>query len=180
METIKAIELRKSIRSYQEKEIDKATLETLASCANKAPSSGEIHVTVITNKEILETIDAETLDFMKNSGTEFLMKRASIEGYHPIYGAPALILLSSPDPDRGMPGVAAAATTVILAATDMGLGSCYVASPTRTVNTSEKVLPMLSLPEGYSVLAGVLLGYTDDKDKFSRERVVGDNISFIE
>ena len=180
METIQAIELRKSIRSYQEKEIDKATLKALASYANKAPSSGEIHISVITNKELLDTIDSETLDFMKNSGIEFLVQRASIEGYRPLYGAPALVLFSSPDPERGMPGVATAAATVILAATDMGLGSCYVASPTRTVNTSEQVLAELSLPDGYTVLAGVLLGYTDDKDKFGRERVIGDNISYIE
>ena len=180
METIKAIEMRKSIRSYQKKDVDKATLEALASYANKAPSSGEIHITVISDKEILETIDSETLDFMKNSGIEFLVQRASIEGYQPLYGAPAIMLFSSPDPDRGMPGVAAAATTVIIAATDMGLGSCYVASPTRTVNTSENVLPKLNLPDGYTVLAGVLLGYTDDRDKFGRERVIGDNISFIE
>ena len=178
METIKAIELRKSIRSYLDKDVDKATLDTLASYANKAPSSGPIHITIITDKELLRKIDDEAYDFMKNSGVEFMMQRVALEGYRPLYGAPALMLISSQDPERGMPGVAAAATTVTIAATDMGLGSCYVGSPTRIVNKDE-YKSILNIPEGNTVLAGVLLGYTDDPHRFERERIVGDNVSFV-
>ena len=179
METIKAIEQRKSIRSYLDKDVEKADLIALASYANKAPSAGPIHISIVTDKELLKKIDDEAYDFMKNSGVEFMMQRVALEGYRPLYAAPAMMLISTADPDRGMPGVAAAATTVTIAATDMGLGSCYVASPTRIVNTPE-YKALLNVPEGNTILAGVLLGYTDDREKYGRERIVGDNVVFVE
>ncbi|MDR2610800.1 MAG: nitroreductase family protein [Clostridiales Family XIII bacterium] len=179
MDTFEAIAKRKSIRSYRGKPVEKALLEKIAEAGNKAPCAGAISIAVITNADYLAEIDEATFSFMQNSGVEFMVKRSSLPGYRPLYGAPALIVISS-DPERGTANVAAAATTMILAATDLGLGSCYVGSPTRVLQAGTALAEKLNLPEGFTPIAGVLLGYTDDPDIFSRDRAPADNISWVE
>ena len=179
METLKAIEKRKSIRSYLDKPVDKSILEKIISTGNKAPGAGAICITVITNKEFLKKIDDTTLDFMKNSGVEFMVQRSSLPGYRPLYDAPAMILVSA-DAERGAANAITSATTMILAATDLGLGTCYVVSPIQVIKNNSELLSPLGLPDGILPVAGVLLGYTDDPHKYERDRAPADNITYIE
>ncbi|MDR1068921.1 MAG: nitroreductase family protein [Clostridiales Family XIII bacterium] len=178
METFEAIAQRKSIRSYTGAPVEKADLEKIVAAGNAAPCAGQISIAVITDTEYLAEIDEATFAFMQNSGVEFLVKRSSTPGYRPLYGAPALVVISS-DPERGTANVAAAAATMILAATDLGLGSCYVGSPTRVLQAGEALAERLNLPAGFTPLAGVLLGTTDDPARFSRDRAPADNVTFI-
>jgi nitroreductase len=169
MGTFEAISKRKSIRSYLDKPVDKADLEKIVEAGKTAPCAGAISITVITDANYISEINSATYSFMQNSGVEFMVKRSSIPGYQPLYGAPALIVISS-DPERGTANVATAAATMIIAATDLGLGSCYVGSPTRVLQAGSELAGKLNLPDGFTPLAGVLLGYTDDPVLFSRDR----------
>jgi nitroreductase len=179
MEFFDAVAKRKSIRSYLDMQIGRGLLEKIVEAGNKAPCAGAIQISVITDKEYLAEIDEVTFSFMQNSGVEFLVKRSSMPGYRPLYSAPALIVISS-DPERGTANVAAAAATMTFAATDLGLGSCYVGSPTRVLQAGNELAEKLNLQDGFTPLAGVLLGYTDDPDVFSRERIVPDNVTWVE
>jgi nitroreductase len=169
-ETLQTIEARRSIRSYTNQPVSRELLDKIVEAGNNAPLAGAISIAVITDKDYLAKIDQSVFEFMQNSGVPFMVERSSIPGYRPLYGAPALIIISS-DPDRGTANAAAAATTMTIAATDLGLGSCYVGSPTRVLADPEFGAP-LAQPEGFIPLAGVLVGYTDDPKVFSRDRAV--------
>lgn len=96
MNVLTAIEKRKSVRAYKPGKVEQEKLDTLVEAANSAPIFGEIHITVVENSSLLNEINDAALKQMKNSGNDFLVKRASMEGYNPLYGAPVLILLSAP------------------------------------------------------------------------------------
>ena len=57
METLEAINKRKSIRAYKDEQITKEELDTIIGVANKAPNAGPFQVSVIQNKEFLSEIN---------------------------------------------------------------------------------------------------------------------------
>ena len=176
-DTFNAIDNRKSVRGYQDRSVDKETLDKIVAAGDKAPLGAPLSFRVIVDKSLLATIDQEAHDRMLNSGVPFSVERASLPGYRPLYSAPVLIVIAS-DPERGALGASAAAENMIIAATDLGLGSCYVVSPIATIS-DPKYSGRLDLPEGRKPLVGVLIGYIDDPDIFSRPRTPAD-IAFVE
>lgn len=176
METLDVINKRKSVRGYEDKQISKEELETIMDVANKAPNAGPLYFTVIQDRELISEINDKTKEFMLSS-EGFMKERASIPGYEPLYGAPTLIIISSPDMPFAQINVACSATTMILAATDLGLGSCYVVSPIQTV--TEEFSDKLNLPEGFKPVSGVLIGYEAESDIPTPEKEEVDNITYI-
>jgi nitroreductase len=178
METLKAIESRKSARNYTDRPIDREALEKVLWAGNRAPLGGAFRMTVIRDKTLLREIDDAALDAMKNSDNAFARGRAALEGYRPLYGAPVLIILSAEDPARGMSSVCNAVTSMTLAATDLGLGSCFVVSPIQVLGEDGAFFARLGLPGAYKPLVGMLLGHAGE-EKFGRPRPESDNISYI-
>ncbi|MDR2295268.1 MAG: nitroreductase family protein [Clostridiales Family XIII bacterium] len=178
METLKAIESRKSARDYTERPVEREKLEKVLWAGNRAPLGGAFHMTVILDKGLLGEIDEATLSAMKHSDNEFARGRAALPGYRPLYRAPILIVLSAEDPARGMPSVCNAVTAMSLAATDLGLGSCFVASPIQVLGEGGAFFARLGLPTGYKPLVGMLLGCAGE-EKFGRPRPATDNVSYV-
>jgi len=171
---------RKSIRAYQAKPVEPEKLETIVAAGNSAPIFGEIHITVIESSSFLEEINQVTLEMMKNSGNDFLVKRASTPEYNPLYGAPVLILLSSPNgnDDNGfnMANVSCAAENMLLAATALELGSCFVMGPMMAFSNAE-LLQKTGIPQGNIPLCGILVGYSNG-NAFSYERKSKENVNY--
>lgn len=160
METFDAIETRESVRGYIDEQITDMELHKVLSVGNKAPNAGPIHLTVIQNQEFLKEINDKTKQNMLDS-EGFMRERASIEGYEPLYGAPTLVVISSPEVPFADINVACSATTMLIAATDIGLGSCYVVSPIQTLVEYE-FLERLNLPDEYVPISAILLGYPSE------------------
>ena len=57
MNTLDALQKRKSIRGYLDKTVEKEKLNLILKYGNKAPNAGPFQMSVITNKEILKTIN---------------------------------------------------------------------------------------------------------------------------
>lgn len=106
----------------------------------------------------------------------FMRQRASIPGYEPLYGAPTLIVISAPEGPFSQINVSTSATTMILAATDLGLATCYVVSPIAILT---QLKDKLNLPEDFIPVSGILVGYEAPCDISSPEREIPDNINFI-
>lgn len=176
METLEAINKRKSIRAYKDEQITKEELDAIVGVANKAPNAGPFQVTVIQDKEFLDEINKKTKEFML-SCEGFMRERASIPGYEPLYGAPTLIVISAPEGPFTQINVAASATTMILAATDLGLATCYVVSSMATLT---QLKDKLNLPEGFEPVSGILVGYEAPSDIPSPEREIPDNINYMD
>ena len=77
---------------------------------------------------------------MNKSGVPMLEKIASNPNFNPIYGAPVAVVISTDKADNpntaGMAraNAACAGENILLAATELGLGSCYLESPTLAFN----------------------------------------------
>lgn len=169
METMQAIALRKSCRDYTDQEVEEEKLKQVLQAINHAPGIGVFHVTVIRNREFLRLIDDATLETMKN-GNDFTKAMAAQPGYRPLYHAPIFIVFSIPDPMIEA-SAASAITTMTIAATDLGLGSCFVRSPILPLAPDSQLSARLNLPEGYFASVGMLLGY-HASEKFGQQRSV--------
>ncbi len=167
MNTLEAIKARKSARSYKECPVEREKLKQLVTAAHNAPSACPLHLSVVENREVLKTLNDAALAAMKASGNEFLVSRASLEGYQPLYGAPALLLISAPKGAAHIEATAScAAANVTVAAAELGLGSCYVIAPLLGLGAVPALSGRIGIPEGYAPVCGVLLGYADG-DAFS-------------
>jgi nitroreductase len=130
------IKARKSVRNYLPTPVEKEKLTLIAKSAYEAPNAGPVSISVITNSALITEINNKALAVMKASGNEFLVSRASIPGYQPLYGAPAIVLFSAPSSDPfSAVNAAAGATTASFAATALGLASVYAVSPTLAINS---------------------------------------------
>ncbi|KZX15948.1 NADPH-dependent oxidoreductase [Methanobrevibacter cuticularis] len=181
MELFDVINKRKSVRNYLDEDIDEDSLKKIAKAGQIAPIAGEFQITIIKNKEIVKKINDIALEAMKNSGNEFLEERAAIPGYQPIYNAPVLAILSAPEENvYGGLTVSCVAENMILAATDLGLGSCYMITPTLAFMSTEKdeLSKEIGLPKGFNPICAVAIG-KEGTDELNVEREEVDNVKFI-
>jgi nitroreductase len=170
MNVSEAIQKRKSIRAYLDKPVPAEDLAKIVEAGRWAPNAGEFQICVIRNEGLRQRINDRTHNAMVNSENDFLRQRVSLPGYQPLYGAPVLILLSGPDeaPHRAA-NAALAAENMILGATGLGLGSCYIVSPTLALNGEDNrdLTQEVGIPDGYTLQCGVIVGYAASRNKFS-------------
>ena len=162
MEIQQAIEIRRSIRAYGDRPVEREKLEAVLRAGNQAPIFGRLHMSVFAGPEQLQAVDAAAVAGMARSGVPFLEHLAAQEGYHPLYGAAALVVLSAPGglDEKGfnMANVSCAAENMLLAAAGLGLGSCFLMGPMAAFS-DPALRARLELPGGYEPLVGVALGY---------------------
>jgi FMN reductase [NAD(P)H] len=170
MNISEAIAKRKSVRAYLDKPVFADDLEKIVEAGRWAPNAGPFQISVVRNTGLRQRINDRTLDAMIHSGNEFLQQRASLPGYQPIYGAPVLILLSGPaDAPHSPRNTSLAAENMLLEATGLGLGSCYLVSPTLALNGQKNrdLAREAGIPDGYTVQCAVIVGYAAAENRFS-------------
>jgi nitroreductase len=152
MEFADVVKSRKSVRSYSEKKVEKEKLEYVLECARIAPSWANKQCwrfIIVTEKEKIETV-------AKNSIINRWLKTAPI------------IVIACADPqDSGTHNgidfftvdVAIAMEHLVLAATDVGLGTCWIGG-----FDEEKIKDVLGLPKRIRVVAMTPLGYPSEKN----------------
>lgn len=166
MDAIEALMARRSIRSYTDEKPTAEQLETITAAMNNAPSARACFITVVTDAAVLAAMDeAVYTEMLSQEG--FGKQRASIPGYRPLYGAPAVIVISAPD-GLALGGVnaACACTAGAVAATALGLGSCFVMGPGAAARLIPDLKETLKVPEGYTPFCGLLVGYANDPELF--------------
>lgn len=155
MELKKAMNIRKSVRSYTGEPVSEEQLAQVLTAAYEAPVGmgkyDSIHFTVITDKDLLTEIDANGANFFGDPSI------------HPLYGAPMLIVLSS-DSEGNVPSanVAMIIQNMSLAAVELGLGHCDIYGCTAALSKNEELVKKLSLPEGFRPIASFILGPTEE------------------
>lgn len=170
MDVSETIAKRKSVRAYENKPIPADVLKRIVEAGRWAPNAGPFQISVIQNNALRQKINDRALNAMIHSGNDFARQRASLPGYQPLYGAPVLILLSTPvDAPFGAPNTALAAENMLLEATGLGLGSCYLMSPTRALNgeSNRDLAQEAGVPEGYTVQCAIIVGHAAAQNKFS-------------
>ena len=184
MEVSDAIAKRKSVRAYEDRPVHADVLKKIVEAGQWDPNAGLFQISVIQNAGLRQRINNRALDAMIHSDNEFARQRASLPGYEPLYCAPLLILLSAPtDAPFSTANTALAAENMLLEATGLGLGSCYLMSPTRRLNgeSNRDLAREAGVPEGYTVPCAVIVGYASPENKFSLgERGKRGKINYIE
>ena len=78
---------------------------------------------------------------------------------------------------------ALAAENMILEATGLGLGSCYIVSPSLALNGEENrdLAQEAGIPDGYALQCGVIVGYAAAENKFSvGERTRKGSVNYVD
>ena len=162
MNVLDAIALRRSVRAYAPEAVEPEEMEAIVRAGGLAPVFGRFHMTVIEDPRLLREVNDITLERMRRSGNGFLEKRAAEDGYAPLCGAPAMIVLSAPGGNDSngfnMANVSCAAENMIVEATALGLGSCFVMGPMLAFEDAA-LAKKVQIPEGYVPLVGVLVGH---------------------
>ncbi|NLN97047.1 MAG: nitroreductase [Eubacteriaceae bacterium] len=167
MDFNQTLALRQSTRSFiKDRQITEEETDVLIKAALAAPlAMGDTkctHLTVVQNQDLLEKIRA---------GVQLTRKDGS--KMDPLYGAPTLFIVSSTELSEDYIEYCNAACVVeniLLAATAMGLGSCYIWGCLRKLRARADLLALLNLPEGATVLSAAAVGYpqtplTERKDR---------------
>ena len=170
MNTLEAIKARKSVRSYQDKPVEVEKIKAIVEAGNMAamtPMAGKTYFNVISNPALLNQIKEGTRTVMQNSGVDMLAKISSNPAFNPIYGAPVAVVVSvdqAADPNTqsmATQNAASASANMLIAATELGLGSCYLMSPTMAFHVPA-IREAAKLPENAQPVSLIVFGYTDD------------------
>jgi nitroreductase len=146
MEVSEAIRKRRSVRTYLPDTVPQDKLKTILEAGRLAPSAGSIqpwHFIVVFNKEKRETL-------AKGGRYAKFLSQAPVV----IVGCGNKKL----SPNWNVVDTAIAMQNMVIAAVGEGLGTCWVGS-----FKEEKVKELLKIPEQFSVIALLAVGYAREK-----------------
>ncbi|WP_143319812.1 nitroreductase [Clostridium sp. HBUAS56010] len=164
-EVIQNILTRRSVRTYQEKQISGEDLNAILEAAKFAPSGmGKQcwHFTAIQNKEVIDKLVLTVKEALKKSEIEQLKKMADNPAFNPFYNAPTIVLTAyDRNAQTGMEDCAAALQNMFLAAHSLNIGSCWIQILAITCNDPEvrSLLTELGIPKDYDLCGTAALGY---------------------
>ena len=177
-EVMHCIRSRRSVRRFKAEQIDDSQLDAVLDAATWAPSGGNNQTwlfTAVQNKDILikinETLRQGFLNWTPDD--DYPSKRKAIvnaqnEAYNYFFHAPTLIIASNvPNYPNGMADCATALQNIFLAATSLGLGSCWINQPRWLTNDLplRKLLASIGLPERHILYGAAAIGHPDHTPK---------------
>lgn len=154
------IKARKSIRAYQDKALSKDVVNSILEAAKHAPTarnSQELEYKVITNKPLIEKLNAGISKAMQMDG----MPLKGPPGAKPnfFYGAPLLILVTGPkDNNWATVDAGLAAQNIMLYATSIDLGSVFIGMA-KFIEKDKSLLKALHIADTQTIVAAIICGY---------------------
>ncbi len=152
--------LRRSIRSYTGEMPTEDELNLILKAVYASPVGmgryDSLHVTVVKNREYLARLEAA-------AGAQL-----GKEDYHPLYGAPVLLIFSSvfpgiPTDNSSYSNCAILSQNAALQAVSLGLGACHIWGAIRALVKEPQLLAELNLPEGFLPCCALALGKTNEQ-----------------
>ena len=174
MDLFELIKYRRSIRKYQDKQIDRNKLEQIIEAGLYAPNAGggqRAIICALHNKELCEKIgklNVAKFDRINLSGSYVSAEQPSIiddptmkSGF---YGAPTVcVIFGQKNFLYSVPDAFCCAENMVLAATELGVSSCIIARGEETFDNEigRTFLKEWEIPENYIARCFVLLGYCE-------------------
>jgi nitroreductase len=159
-ETLTTLETRRSCRAYRPEQIKKEELETIIKAGTYAATGmGKQSpiIVAVTNKEMRDKLSAMNAKIMGQK-----------EDFDPFYGAPAVLIVLA---DKTVPTHVYDGSLVMgnlmLAAKDLGLGSCWIHRAKEEFESEEgkAILKSLGIEGEYEGIGHCILGYPAAEDK---------------
>jgi nitroreductase len=154
---------RRSVREFKEKPISRDALEALLDVARRAPTASNsqlIRWIVVGDRVKVHALSAEVMNWMRDSNYNPTLAEKWEKGEDVILrGAPTVVVACAPEEYAwGKVDGAIALTFLELAAESRGIGVCWAGILTHVAGVHAPVRQLLSVPEGYSVVGGLMLG----------------------
>ena len=155
---------RRAVRSYRRDEVPAALVEDLIGLAVHAPSAmnHQPWAFAVTNDaaRIDEFATLAKEDYLAHEDVPNTVRALLADPAHSIFHhAPVLVLVCARvDTEQAREDCCLAAQTLMLAARDAGLGSCWVGFGRPWLNRPE-TRAQLKLPRGHRVVAPIVMGY---------------------
>jgi nitroreductase len=159
---------RRSIRDYKNKEVPLEIVHEIIEDSIKAPNSQNLQpwrFIIITDMELMKRISdsckaamiADIENDPDSSRKEFL-ERLKDEAVNVFYNAPCLVYIVGQDGYYSLDvDVGLLAAYFMFSATSRGLGTCWIGMGRHV--RDRKLLDEIGLPEGYRIVAPIILGY---------------------
>ncbi|HIQ82271.1 MAG TPA: nitroreductase family protein [Candidatus Pullichristensenella stercorigallinarum] len=176
MDLLELMKCRRSIRKYQQRQVELADLQKVMEAGAYAPNAGGGQRSIllaIRNPALVETVGQLNLrrfDRTRLAGSYVSREQPSNIDDPSIksgfYGAPTVVaVFSQKNFLYGVPDAFCCAENMVLEATALGLASCIVARGEETFDNDEgrALLQAWGIPENYIARCFVLLGYCDGK-----------------
>ena len=176
MDLLELMKRRRSIRKYQQRQVELADLQKVMEAGAYAPNAGGGQRSIllaIRNPALVETVGQLNLrrfDRTRLAGSYVSREQPSNIDDPSIksgfYGAPTVVaVFSQKNFLYGVPDAFCCAENMVLEATALGLASCIVARGEETFDNDEgrALLQAWGIPENYIARCFVLLGYCDGK-----------------
>lgn len=164
----------RSIRSYQDKPVENATLARLVDIAHYAPTAGnsqQVGWLVVNSREKVKRVAAATAGYLRHlsaSGDPAAL-RYNFTALADLWdsgndvisrGAPALIIAHAPRNYNVAPVDCSIALTYLdLAAPSLGLGGCWGGFIMMAAANWQPLKDLLALPEGHACFGAMMVGY---------------------
>lgn len=159
--------LRRSVRAYTSKKLDRETIESLLRAAVVAPTAMHQEpwrFVIIQDQALLKKISTITKPLFEqhlhlvNQVREYIFHDFSDPNYNIFYGADTLIVIVAKVAGHFVEADCwLAAENIMLAACQMGLGTCVIGSAVMALNTQE-IRDQLKIPSGYAAIAPIIVG----------------------
>lgn len=153
MDTFDAIKARCSVREFDDRKIPKDLIEKIVDCGRVAPTArGE-----------------EPWEFIAVTDKKRLKEIAGITDYGKfIANSGCAILVFCKDTKYYLEDGCAATENMLIAATSLGIGSCWVAGDKKSY--CPKLIDLLGVPAGYKLVSIIALGYPAQKTSPTEKR----------
>ena len=162
---VEAIEARRSIRAYKDTPVEREKLQLLAECGVKAPSAmgrEEWELRIVDSKEWIDNCTAAYMKAVEGTGKADYMKGPNFKNI--FRNAPAVIFVAAPEGLFAGENVGCLAQNIMLAATELGLGTCFLGSVQMIFAEPAMTewLQSLGFSEGYKLRYALAVGYPDE------------------
>jgi nitroreductase/NAD-dependent dihydropyrimidine dehydrogenase PreA subunit len=169
---------RRSIRQYKPEPAPRETLQRLIDLARYAPSGHNIQPVqwlVLSGPEQIRVLAGHTADWMRYMLKEnaamaqmmhldLVVARWDAGQDRILRDAPHVILAHAPKAERTAPTAATIALTYLeLAATTLGLGTCWAGYFGFAATVFPPLIKALALPEGHAAMGAMMVGYPKAK-----------------
>ena len=162
---IEAIEARRSVRAYKDTPVEHDKLELLAKCGVLAPSAmnrQEWEVRIVENKAWIDGATATYLKAVEGTSKADYMLTPTFKNI--FRNAAAVIFVGAPDGVFSGENVGCMAQNIMLAATELGLGTCFLGSVQMIFAEPAMAehLTSLGFSDGYKLRYALAVGYPDE------------------
>lgn len=178
-EVMKTIMYRRAIRRFEERQIAEDELEQILQAGMYAPSAGGrqgVIFAVCQDKEVNERlgkIKRANSNPRMATATSYVSKEQPSNADDPkiinaFYDAPTVITMFAPRNFLfSVDDCAVAAENMMLMATSLGVGSCYIGQGWTAFADpfGQEILQKWKIPDGYYAVMQLLLGYPRKEDK---------------